>query len=636
MCGICGIVRIRGADADLMAGDDARVSAMVDALAHRGPDGTGQSRIAAGALGATRLAVRGVGAAPQPFVDDREGIVAVCNGEIDNHRELREWLAGRGRRVTSSCDVAVIPALYAELGDAFVERLVGVFALAVWDARRQRVLLARDRAGERHLFYTLRDGTLTLSSEIAALATGLTGPIAADAAALGDFLRAGYFAAPATPLRDVARLAPGERAVIDGHGVRRQRYWRWPVGVVRRTPSLDRFDGVFREAVRRQSDVDVPWGVFLSGGVDSSLVAAVARSVRPDTPLTAYTVRFAEASYDEGADAERMARHLGMPCVPAWLTPERVPDELRALIARTGEPLADPAWIPAAVLARRAAEDVKVALVGEGADELFGGYPTYLGALFADRYAALPRLVRAPIRGAIERWPVSDRKVSVSFLLKRFVAAAETGGLERHREWTAQLSSGLRARLGVPVPMTRQAPDDDHPAPALLDLVQRYDLERSLADGLLVKADRASMASGLELRAPFLDLDVMRLAAELPPRERVRGLTTKVFLKRYAERYLPRETVHRRKRGLSVPLSTWLRGPLHEWAASRVSHELLSSVGISTAGALGVLAEHVARRADHARALWTLIVLSEWLEWLAETAGARSEEAATPQPASAA
>ncbi len=636
MCGICGIVRFELPALETMAHDDERVSAMVEALAHRGPDGAGESRVAAGAIGATRLAVRGVSAAPQPFTDPCEGIVAVCNGEIDNHRELRAWLAERGRPVTSECDVAVIPALYAELGDAFVERLVGVFALAVWDARRQRVLLARDRAGERHLLYTMRDGALTFASEIAALAVGLAGTVASDGAALIDFLRAGYFASPATPLRDVARVAPGERVVIDARGERRERYWRWPVGVVRQTPSLDRFDEAFREAVRRQSDVDVPWGVFLSGGVDSSLVAAVARSVRPDTALTGYTVRFAETSYDEGAEAEHVARHLGMPCVPTWLSPERVPDELRALIARTGEPLADPAWIPAAVLARRAAEDVKVALVGEGADELFGGYPTYLGALFADRYAALPRAVRAPLRSAIDRWPVSDRKVSVSFLLKRFVAAAEWSGLERHREWTAQLSSALRARLGVPVPLPRQAPDESGRSLALLDLVQRYDLEQSLADGLLIKADRAAMASGLELRAPFLDVDVMRLAAELPPSERVRGLTTKVFLKRYAERYLPRETVHRRKRGLSVPLATWLRGPLRDWASERLSHELLARSGIATSGGLELLDEHLARRGDHARAIWTLIVLSEWLEWLAETAGAHSRETAAPRAASAA
>jgi asparagine synthase (glutamine-hydrolysing) len=285
---------------------------------------------------------------------------------------------------------------------------------------------------------------------------------------------------------------------------------------------------------------------------------------------------------------------------------------LGELIAHAGEPLADPAWVPTAMLSRRAAEEVKLALVGEGGDELFGGYPTYLGALFGARYARLPAPVREICRRLVGAWPPSDRKVSISFLLKKFVAASELDGLRRHADWTSNIGPELLARLGLD---DADAARGEEPLASLLDAVQRHDLERSLAEGLLTKADRASMHSALELRAPFLDQAVLEFAATLPERERVRGVTTKVFLKRYALGYLPRGIVHRRKRGLSVPLSRWLRGPLREWAEARLESDRLAAAGVERRGARALFEEHLSHRADHARALWTLIVLSEWLEW---------------------
>jgi asparagine synthase (glutamine-hydrolysing) len=282
------------------------------------------------------------------------------------------------------------------------------------------------------------------------------------------------------------------------------------------------------------------------------------------------------------------------------------------LVGLVGEPLADPAWVPTALLARRAAQDVKVALVGEGGDELFGGYPTYIGAQAAEYYARIPRVLRAAIRRAVTAWPPSDKKVAVSFLLKRFVQGAELDGVVRHLLWTSNISPSLLKRLGVP---SLEPAVVERAGRALLDIVQQNDLETSLAEGLLTKADRASMRSALELRAPFLDQAVMEFAATLPGPERVRGLTTKTFLKRYALRYLPPSIVHRRKRGLSVPLANWLRGPLYEWAEDRLRSDRLATVGILNRAAVELLEEHRQRRADHARALWTLIVLSEWLAW---------------------
>jgi len=614
VCGVCGVAVFAGGPDDRARGEHA-VAAMLEALAHRGPDDQGTHAADAAVLGATRLAIRGLTGGQQPIVDVSSGIVAVCNGEIDNHLELRAFLRSRGRPVALATDVAVIPGLVAELGEGFVERLVGAFAIAVWDPRERRLLLARDRTGERPLFFAWRSAppAVRFATEIAALAVDATHPLTPAPAALRAFLRRGYFEAPATPFAGIEKVAPGEIVAVDHAGVRRRRYWRWNiVAAPKQSPAPETFDPVFREAVRRQSEVDVRYGAFLSGGIDSSLVAAVARRVRPDYPLQAFTLRFSEASYDEGLFAQQMAARLGIRCDAVWVRPDAFPPVLAELIAHSGEPLADPAWVPTALLARRAAEEVKVALVGEGGDELFGGYPTYLGALLAQRYGALPSVVRGIFRRLIDTWPPSDRKVSLSFLLKRFVAAADQGGVQRHLDWTSNIGAGLLARLGIGSEGGEEAEEQ---GAALLDLVQRHDLETSLAEGLLTKADRASMNSALELRAPFLDQAVLEYAATLPVPERVRGVTTKVFLKRYALTYLPRRIVHRRKRGLSVPLSSWLRGPLNDWARARLASDRLATAGVGPGAAVALLDEHCSRRADHARALWTLVVLSEWLEW---------------------
>ncbi|MBX3733698.1 MAG: asparagine synthase (glutamine-hydrolyzing) [Verrucomicrobiae bacterium] len=619
MCGICGIVGF--GEAPEVHQIRARVDAMLDALRHRGPNATGARGADDAVLGATRLAVRGIAAPDQPSVDLPTGVIVVCNGEIDNHEELRRWLEGRGRSVPAGSDVEVLPGLYLELGDAFVERLAGAFALAVWDPRSRRLLLARDRAGERPLFFTTLPGQFRFASEVAALreSGGVSPQFSGEG--IRGYLQFGNFAAPRSPFAHIEKVAPGERLVRDASGLQRSRYWRWSVTrCAKRAPSLEDFDSVFREAVRRQSDMETRFAVFLSGGLDSSLVAAVARSLRPELPLRAYTVRFDVESFDEGDVAATVAQRLGLEQRCVWVRPEDLQSELPALVRRVGEPLADPAWLPAALLAREAARDFRMTLVGEGADELFGGYPTYLGALLAQRFNRLPGAFQSLLRRAVNALPASEGKVTVSYLLKRFVHDAGVEGMARHQLWNSQISPELLRRLGVaPAPLPGELP----PEGDLMDRIQQWDLEVPLAEGLLTKADRASMSSAMELRAPFLDVAVLEFAASLPVRERVRGFTTKVFLKRYAARYLPGNIVHRRKRGLSVPLGRWLRGPMRDWAAASLEGRHLEPLGLRPAGARAIFQEHLDRKADHARALWTLIVLSHWHQQVAGSEAGR-------------
>ncbi len=632
MCGICGalVLDLAKAPCDL----DTRVRTMLAAMDHRGPSGGTVVVRPSLVMAVNRLAIREVDAHRPPLVESEQGVLVACNGEIDNHRELGESLESRGYVVPAGSDVSVIGPLYLERELAFLDALQGVFAIALWDPRKQCLVLARDRAGERHLHYMVADGIVYFASELAALLSAFDAKQEVNANVLSRYLLSGYCPAPFDPVTGCRKVRPGEMVVIDATGIRHTRFWQPPLGKWPNTmPSPRVFDDIFRNAVYRETDVDVEYGVLLSGGVDSALLTAVARSVRPERALTAYCARFAEASFDEGEHASDVARMLGCEFVPVVVSPGDFPGMLRHLIESTGELLADPAWIPQALVARRASEDVPMLLGGEGADELFGGYPTYLGASLAVRYGRLPKILRDVLRRLVERLPVTDKNMAVSFMLKRFVQGENLDGLARHKLWTANIAPEQLAHLGIDLPSDAFSGGDEL---EVMDAVQRHDFTQSLPEALLAKADRGGMCYGVETRTPFLDQRVVEFAATLPVADRVRGFTTKVFLKNYARRYLPVSIVNRRKRGLSVPLGTWLRGPLFDWAKSRLSAQSLPDAGIDNGESLQLLSEHCSHVRDHAKAIWTLVVLSEWLEWRARLQPAALPTARHPPQGSAA
>lgn len=616
MCGIGGVLmnHHEGSHEAILL----QVQAMLSAMLHRGPDGQAEYADESVGIGANRLAIRGIDQMQPPLFVHESGVVVACNGEIDNHRALRISLAAQGHVIGSSSDIAVIAPLYLEKDLGFLEHLDGVFAMALWDPRKRRLILARDRTGERHLYYALSAQGIWFASEFAALQVAAPAYVAMDRQALGYYLRSGYCPSPRTLLSQQFKVCPGEMIVRERNRTRYTRYWAAPIGRKQTSaPSTSEFDGVFRNAVERQTDVDADYGVLLSGGLDSSLITAVARQVRPAHRLRAYCVRFEESSFDEESSAQVVARMQDCPLTTVTLGATQVPQMLRHLVRTTGEPLADPAWLPLFLITEHASRDVKMLLAGEGADELFGGYPSYLGALWSSQYGKLPATLRRAIRRLVDAFPVSDKKVALSFLLKKFVDGQAHDGLTRHLLWNANLSQEWIRRLGMDCPMDQV----EHHGLSLLDLVQSYDFEHSLPDALMAKADRGGMCHGLEIRAPFLDRAVIEYASTLPTNARIKRLRTKVFLKNYARRYLPPEIVERRKRGLSVPLGQWLRGPLHDWATEKLLSETLRNVGIRTDAALALMEDHMQRRGDHARGLWNLIVLSEWLEWAREAHG---------------
>ncbi|MBA3331614.1 MAG: asparagine synthase (glutamine-hydrolyzing) [Actinobacteria bacterium] len=609
MCGICGIASVRGRV------DPGRLAAMSKTLAHRGPDSDGLVVEGGIGLAARRLSIIDLATGDQPLTNEDGTITVVQNGEILNFRELRRELESRGHRFSTSGDTEVLAHLYEEEGDAFAARLRGMFALAVWDARRERLVLARDRFGIKPLVYRERAGELIFASELRALPRGEI-----DLDALEAFLATSSIPAPLTIFRGSAKLPPGHLLVWERGTVRLERYARpmpVPAGEVLRGSEQELAEELrrrLRDSMRAHLVSDVPVGVLLSGGVDSALLAALAAQ-ESDEPLHTFSIGFRERSFDELADARLVAERYGTVHHELVVRPDAAL-LLPALAQAYDEPFADSSALPTLLVSELAAGEVKVALSGEGGDELFGGYYTYAADLLALRAGRLARLAR-PL---VELLPSSSERASFDLKAKRFVRAAHLPPLERHQGWKEILSADARAELTGrrssfdPLDFARARFAETEGA-ELLARLQDVDLGLYLADDLLVKTDRSSMAHSLEVRVPFLDTAVSELALALPTRMKVRGLRKKVLLRRAAEPLVPRRIVRGRKRGFSIPAAAWLRSELEPFARETLSHETLRRQGFfEPAVARRLIDEHVAGKEDRSRQLWGLLAFTLWHE----------------------
>lgn len=610
MCGICGIASPSGApDAD-------RLAAMSAALVHRGPDSAGEHRDGPVALAARRLSIVDLAHGDQPIAGEDGSCVVVQNGEIYNAPELRRELERAGHGFRTHCDTEAIVHLYEQHGLGFAERLRGMFAVAIWDARRRRLVLARDRYGIKPLYYRHAGGELAFASELRALPRGEI-----DLDALECFLAFNSIPAPYSIFRDVRKLPAGHLLVWQEDGqIRLERYARpgpAPLGELRdgdEAELVEELRARLRDSVRAHLLADVPVGVLLSGGVDSAALAAFAAQETSE-PVHTFTIGFAERSFDERADARLVAERYGTEHHELLVRPD--PSLLLPALAEAfDEPFADSSALPTYLVSQLAAGHVKVALSGEGGDELFGGYYTYAADLLADRVAPLARLAR-PL---VERLPASSGKASFDYKAKRFVRAAHLPPLERHHGWKEIFSPELRSELtgrGAgfdPVDVYRARYDETAGADGLARL-QDVDFGIYLVDDLLVKTDRASMAHSLEARVPFLDPVVTNLAFALPARHKVRGLAKKVLLRKAVEPLLPREVVHGRKRGFSIPAATWLRGELEPFARETLSAGTLARQGFFRPETVTRLVdEHVAGIEDRSRQLWGLLAFTLWYE----------------------
>ena len=625
MCGIAGAASLTGRP----LGHRDAPARMRDTLAHRGPDGAGAFDTPAASLQIRRLAIVDLAGGDQPFTSPDGGVSIVCNGEIYNSADLRRDPAAADYPFRSRSDVESVLPLYLRYGEDAIRRLEGMFALAIWDARAGRLLLARDRSGEKPLFYADVDGELVFGSEPKALLEhpGVAREI--DPLAVALYAALGYVPQPLTMHRAIRKLPPGCVLSADGSGVAIRPYWdapsiatnpEWPVPVDPVTAVRE----ALRRAVARELMADVPVGIFTSGGLDSSLLVALASEHFPPGGIRTYTIAFGDPSYDESGPASVVTRHFhtthrAVPADPATLR-----RALDLVSERLDEPLGDPAVLPTYLLSEAAHEDVKVVLSGEGADELFGGYPTYLGHRAAGWFAALPAWLRGGVRRAVFAWPPSPGKVTIEFLLKRFVAHAGLTQVDRHYEWFGALGpAALPELLGPAAAPALEAaradlagrgaraavPGDPLAGILLLDFLTY------LPDDLLTKVDRATMLASIEARAPFLDREVMELALRLPSRVKVHGPATKAVLKEAARPLLPPSVLRRRKRGLSVPIAAWINDGLRAEVDRLLAPDRLAAQGWLQPAPVGrLLAAHRAGAANHARRLWPLVMLQRWLD----------------------
>jgi asparagine synthase (glutamine-hydrolysing) len=607
MCGICGIASSHGpADLD-------RIAAMSATLVHRGPDSFGEYVDGPVAIAARRLSIIDLETGDQPIANEDGTIHVVQNGELYNYRELRRELERAGHRFRTSGDTEVLLHLYEEYGDAFAARLRGMFAVAIWDARRRRLVLARDRFGIKPLYYRDVDGELWFASELRALPRGEI-----DLDALEAFLAFNSIPAPLTIFREVRKLPAGHMLSWEDGKVHLERFARPAPAVEERNDEeaelVEELRARLRDSVRAHLVSDVPVGVLLSGGVDSSLLAALAAEESSE-PVRTFSIGFEERSFDELADARRVAKRYGTQHRELVLRPDAAL-LLPALAEAFDEPFADSSALPTYLVSQLAASDVKVALSGEGGDELFGGYYTYTADLLAARVGGLARAAR-PL---VERLPSSDARASFDYRAKRFVRAAHLPALERHHGWKEIFSPELRAELTGrrngfdPVDVLRARYAETAGAEELARL-QDVDLGVYLVDDLLVKTDRASMAHSLEARVPYLDTAVTNLALALPTRHKVRALAKKVLLRKAAEPLLPPEIVHGKKRGFSIPAAAWLRGELEPFARDTLAPDRLRRQGFFRPETVArVLDDHVSGREDLSRQLWGLLAFTLWHE----------------------
>ncbi len=558
---------------------------MAAALRHRGPDGeciVGHERAR---IGARRLAIMDLTTGDQPFQSPDGTIWMVCNGEIYNAPALRHE-AGTWRYP------------FRSLGPDAVSRLEGMFGLAIWDDARRRLVLARDRAGEKPLFWTEVDGELRFASEIQALLEFPDQARRLNRKALSLYHALGYVPAPYTMFDGIHKLPPASLLIAEGERIEIRNYWSAAEAASR--PSTlsrehtDQLRDTLLRAVKRELMSDVPLGVFTSGGLDSSLLVAAAARAIPGERIHTYAIRFTEPGYDESPYAEAVTHQIASVHHVVTADDESLGRALEVVSRSLAEPLGDPAVLPTWLLAEAARERVKVILSGEGADELFGGYPTYLGHKFSASWLRLPRPLRSSARWIMDRWPSSTGKMTLEYMLKQFLAATEQPWPERHLTWMGamKIEDGVIAELACKLD---RFPHDDP-----LNRVMWFDFLTYLPDDLLVKVDRATMLASVEARAPYLDREVMELVLPGPARYKVRGLSTKAILKEAARGLVPREVINRRKRGLSVPVARWLNTGL-----APLADRLLDTP---------LLAEHRTGRRNHARRLWPQLMLALWSE----------------------
>jgi asparagine synthase (glutamine-hydrolysing) len=626
MCGIFGIINLDQSQ----PADEPVARAMAAALIHRGPDDEGFYFKNNVALGMRRLSIIDLATGHQPISNEDQSVWVVFNGEIYNFSELRERLIACGHSFRTHSDTEVIVHLYEEYGDDLIDHLNGMFAFALWDEKRERLLIARDRMGEKPLYFTqISDRVFLFASELKSLVVHPLVERRINLVALRKYLQYEFVPSPHTMIEGVRKLRPAHRLIFESNRWRTESYWRLNYESERlkinEVEAAEEVHRRLREAVRMRLISDVPLGVLLSGGIDSSSIAELACEAARGRVKT-FSIAFEEKSFDESSYARLVADRLGTEHYEQRLTEREMLEIVPEIPRLLDEPLGDGSLIPTYLLSRFTRQYVTVALGGDGGDELFAGYPTYAAHRMAGYYQALPRFIRKGlIEPLVQRLPVSTENLSFDFRAKSFVRGAALPPGTRHTVWMGSYDADRQRSLLAPE-ILNACPDD-----AVFDEVRSYDRPNSfnhfdvvermmtldsthyLSECVLFKVDRASMAASLETRAPFLDHTFIEFVVRLPIDLKLRGLTGKYILKRAMHGRLPEEVIKRPKKGFGMPVAKWVKGELRALVRDSFSPERLKRRGLFNPQYVQKLIdEHERGVADHRKLIWTLLMFELW------------------------
>lgn len=619
MCGIHGVFRFDGRSVE-----PGLLTAMGRITTHRGPDDEGQHLDGPCGIGMRRLSIIDLAGGHQPLSSEDGMLWVVCNGEIYNFRELRAELQDHGYRFKTGSDCEVLLYLYAEHGDDFVQRLNGMFGFALWDARRRRLLIGRDRLGIKPIYLMRDQQRLAFASEAKALFAIPGARAELDLAALDSYLGLGYVPAPQSMFRGVSKLPPATLLVVTDSGVEQRRYWRL-APTIDSTPSASQWTDAVRarleESVRMQMVSDVPIGAFLSGGIDSSAVVAF-MAAHSERPIKTYSIGFeggtAENLYNELPYARRVSELFKTEHREIVVKPDVV-SLLPRLIWHMDEPIADTAFVTTYLVSEFARRDVTVILSGVGGDELFGGYRRYLGNHYQSYFEKLPRWLRTAMVAGARRLP-SDRHAPLLNMLrlgKAFLSSAELTFEQRYRAYIEVFSREVQGELLKT--SRRQAWDaidaafDTATSSDGLNRMLSVDAETQLPDDLLLLTDKMSMAVSLECRVPLLDHELVELAARIPESLKLKGGQLKHVMKAALAGTLPDDILHRKKRGFGTPMGAWLKRDLAKVMRELLSPQSVRRRGLFDHGAIGrLMADHEANRTDGTDQLLALMNLEIW------------------------
>ena len=627
MCGICGIAA---------PGKNVKISREVlermnTAMLHRGPDGDGIYLADQVGLGSRRLSIIDLPGGSQPIPNEDESLWIVFNGEIYNYRELRAHLLARGHRFRTQSDTEAILHLYEEFGTECVQHLNGIFAFAIWDSRKDELILARDRMGIKPLYYTqLADGQFVFGSEMKVILAHPGVRRDPDLIALNEYLSYEYVPTPRTIIRDVWRLEAGHVLRLNRLGLHNEPYDFLSFRQSESRPPVDWRDyaemlyETLKSSVQRELVSDVPVGVLLSGGIDSSSVAAMMVDLYPGT-VQSFSIGFEEASFDETRYARLAARHLGTQHNELILTSKMAVELVQNMPAILDEPFADSSFIPTYLLSQFAHQKVKVVLGGDGGDELLGGYPTLLAHRLIQLYEmAVPWSLRANLAPRlIKGVSVSFENISLDFKLRRFLGGRGVPLITRHHRWLGSFVDEEKTLLLQDwiKPVLRDtyyqsfahARDCDANLP--LNRILYDDMKTYLEGDILFKVDRASMANSLEVRVPFLNHAMVTYANDLPFDLKLRGRTGKFILKKAMRGHLPKGIIYRPKKGFNMPVAYWLTGDLKTLLLDMLSESFVNRQKIFNYGYVkGLIDDHLTRRKDNRKLLWSLLMFQMWYD----------------------